>query len=317
MPTPKLDDALLIEALNLAEEYGSEHKAIQAGATTLTRSTLRDRVRQGILRGLKPTFRKDEKRLYTRQRLGRMHMVLPDIQAKDGVPNDHLEWAANYAVEKRPDVIVQIGDWADMESLSAYDRGKRSYEGRRYIKDINAANASLERFEAVLERHNRENPRDQYNPRKVLTWGNHEYRIIRATEDSPELDGKLSLDDLEFERRGWECHEFLKPVEISGILYAHYFVSGAMGRPVSSAAALLRTRHQSCTMGHTQHTDIAMHPQTQHIALFCGTFYQHFEPYLGFQGNNQRRQLIMKFEVEEGRYDPLFVSMNFLKKSYS
>lgn len=317
MPTPPIDASLLQEAIDLHELHGSAHNSIKAGFKGCVASTLERRMRTAILKGYKPTQKKDAPRFYEKKRLGEVHMVMPDIQAKADVSDEHLEWAANYAVEKKPDVIVQIGDWADMESLSSYDKGKRSYEGRRYTKDIDAANRSLNRFESVLERYNRENPKDQYHPRKVLTLGNHEYRIERATELQPELHGKLSLDDFEFKSRGWEVHDFLKPVEIGGILYSHYFCSGPMGRPVSSASALLRTRHQSCTQGHIQHTDIAIHPQTQHIALFAGTFYSHNENYLGFQGNNQRRQIVMKFEVENGRYDPLFVSLKFLSKAYS
>jgi hypothetical protein len=70
-----------------------------------------------------------------------------------------MRWIANYALEKRPDVIVQIGDWADMPSLSLYDKGKRCYEGRRYVKDIDAANFSLNLFEETIENHNRNIPR--------------------------------------------------------------------------------------------------------------------------------------------------------------
>lgn len=317
MPTPKLDDATLIEALNLAEEYGSPHLAVKAGATTIPRNTLDARVRAAQIRGLKPSFRKEAPRIHTRQRLGEMHMVMPDIQAKAGVPDDHLEWAANYAVEKRPDVIVQIGDWADFESLCSYDKGKLDYEGRRYVKDVDAANRSLDRFERVLERHNRDNPNDRYKPRKVVTFGNHENRVNRAVQIQPELKGKLTLDDLEFARRGWECHDFLEVVKISGIEYSHYFISGSMGRPVSSAAALLRERQCSATMGHVQHADMAMHKQTQYRALFAGCFYAHNESYLGPQGNSYRRQIIIKHEVKDGRYDMMEVSLAFLQKAYS
>lgn len=315
MPTPPLPDKLAQEALDLYEQH-QEYKKV-GEILGINGTSAQKRVRVALIRGMRPTVRKDAPRVYQGKRLGEVHMVMPDIQAKSGVPDDHLEWAANYAVEKRPDVIIQIGDWADMESLSSYDKGKRSYEGRRYTKDIDAANRSLARFEDVIDRHNRLNPKDQYRPRKVLTLGNHEYRIERATEIQPELHGKLSYDDLDFKRAGWEVHDFLRPVEIGGILYSHYFTSGPKGNPVSSAAALLRTRHQSCTQGHVQHTDIAIHPQTQHIALFAGTFYQHDEAYLSYQGNCQRRQIIMKFEVENGRYDPLFVSLKFLEKFYS
>jgi hypothetical protein len=125
------------------------------------------------------------------------------------------------------------------------------------------------------------------------------------------------MSDLDVTQYGFEDHEFLKPVEIDGVLYCHYFTSGAMGRPAASAAVVLRETQQSATQGHVQHTDIAMHRKTQQTALFAGTFYSHDEDYLGHQGNNQRRQIVVKHEVEEGRYDLMFVSLKYLEKAYS
>jgi hypothetical protein len=63
--------------------------------------------------------------------------------------------------------------------------------------------------------------------------------------------------------------------------------------------------------------DIAIHKKTLQTALFCATCYSHDEQYLGPQGNSQKRGIIVKFEVEAGRYDLLMVSLNFLKKAYS
>ena len=57
-------------------------------------------------------------------------MVIPDVQCKEGVDISHLEWIGKYAAEKKPDVIVCLGDFADMPSLSTYDIGKKSFEGR-------------------------------------------------------------------------------------------------------------------------------------------------------------------------------------------
>lgn len=303
------------EAVDLVAKWGGTTKA--AKMSGYSRSTLLHRHMRGASEGLRPTQLKEVPKAFKHERLGRVHMVISDIQAKPNCPHEHLGWIANYALEKRPDVIVQIGDWADMPSLSLYDKGKRCYEGRRYVKDIEAANYSLELFERVLEDHNRANPEDPYNPRKVLTFGNHENRIERATMLDAALDGKLTLDDLNFSRRGWECHPFLEVVDIDGIQYSHYFISGSMGRPVSSAAALLKARGGSATMGHVQRMDVAYHPQTQQIGLFCGTSYLHDEDYLGPQGNNAPRQIIMKHEVENGRYDLMAVSLKFLQKRYS
>ena len=71
--------------------------------------------------------------------------------------------------------------------------------------------------------------------------------------------------------------DFLDVVVIDGIAYSHYFTSGIMGRPVSSAKLMLTKKHMSCVMGHVQDRDIAfanradMKPM---IGLFAGIFYQ-------------------------------------------
>jgi hypothetical protein len=316
MAAKPLDDALLIEALNLSEEYGSSHLAVKAGATKLPRHTLEHRVTSARLRGLRPTFVKDAPRIYTKKRLGRAHMVIPDVQAKDGVRNDHLTWVGNYAVEKKPDVIVCIGDFWDFPSLCVYEKGKLPFEGRRYVKDVKAGRIAMEKFKKPIDDYNR-TAREKYTPEMHFTLGNHEIRLVRLVDDNPEYEGKFSLDDLDIPAYGWKMHDFLKIVKIDGIEYAHYFTSGVMGRPVSSAAALLRERQGSATMGHVQFTDHAIHKKTQRRAMFCGTCYLHDENYLGAQGNSQRRQIIMKHEVEDGCYDLMEVSLRFLEKGYS
>ena len=60
----------------------------------------------------------------------RTHFVLPDVQAKDGNDFNFLSCIGRYIVDKKPDVIVCLGDFADMESLSSYDVGKKSFEGQ-------------------------------------------------------------------------------------------------------------------------------------------------------------------------------------------
>jgi hypothetical protein len=316
MASKPLDDSYLVEALNLAEEYGSAHLALVAGATKVPRPTLEYRIAQARLKGLRPTFVKDAPRIYSKKRLGRMHMVIPDVQSKPGVRNDHLEWVGNYAAEKRPDVIVCIGDWWDMESLSIYDKGTAPFEGRRYVNCVKSGRVAMEKFKKPIDDYNR-TAREKWNPEMHFVMGNHEFRIVRLCDASPEYAGKFSLDDLGISDYGWTVHDFLKVARVDGIEYSHYFTSGVRGNPVSSAAALLRERQGSATMGHVQHTDIAMHKKTQQIAMFCGTCYLHDERYLGQQDNCQRRQIVIKHEVEAGRYDPMFVSLAFLEKGYS
>jgi hypothetical protein len=240
----------------------------------------------------------------------RTHLIIPDVQAHDGAPTQHLEWVGKYIAAKRPDVIVCIGDFADLPSLCSYDKGKKSFEGRRYVNDIEAAREAME----LLVSQFRDIP--GYKPRMVLTLGNHEDRITRAVEDAAILEGAIGLHDLGYEAMGWEVHPFLEIVKIDGIEYSHYFTTGVMGRPVTSAAALLRVRQCSAVMGHTQATDVSFHPKTQAIGIFAGTCYLHDEPYLGLQGNNQRRQIVMLYEVADGHFDPLFISLGYLRRRY-
>lgn len=311
MPYPKVSDADKQQALDIVEIHGSGHVAKLAGANLgLAPNTIDRRASLARIAGMKPTVRKDAPRIHQNQRLGRMHMVVPDTQVKPGVNTDHLEWAGHYAVDKRPDVIVHIGDHWDMPCLSSYDKGKLSFEGRRYVNDVKAGRDAMERFLAPIK------AATDYNPRLVFCVGNHESRITRFADEFPEMAGKVDIDDLGIRDYGWEFVPFLKPIEIDGILYCHYFTSGVMGRPASSAAVVLRETQQSATQGHVQHTDIAIHKKTQQTALFAGTFYSHNEEYLGHQGNNQRRQIVIKHEVEDGRYDPMFVSLRFLQKAY-
>ena len=315
MPTPKLTTQQMQEALDLIEQYGSGYNARKNGIK-IAENTLNHRAHRARLEGMRPTFRKDAPRFYTQKRLGRMHLVIPDVQARADVPLEHLEWIGNYIVEKKPDVVLQIGDFADMPSLSMYDRGKLAAEGRRYTRDIHAVHKAMDTLLKPIQDFNRTS-KEKYKPELHLTMGNHEFRILRETEDNPRYEGKMSYADLAYEDFGWKVHDFLKVIELDGIEYAHYFTSGVYGRPVSSAAALLRERQKSCTQGHVQYTDMAIHKKTQNIGLFCGVCYLHDEPYLGPQGNASRRQIIVKHEVENGKYDPMFVSLKFLEKNYA
>lgn len=314
MATPPVKPEVLQEAVNLVERHKTVHYA--ARASGIKESTLKHRMQLGYLAGMRPTVEWEPPNPYTRERLGRTHAVIPDVQVGPGTPTDHLRCIGNYLVDKQPDVIVQIGDFADMPSLNSYTKGKREAEGRRLAHDIASVVHAMETLLKPIHDYNR-TAEVKYEPEMHLCNGNHEYRMEREVEENPNLEGMFHMGDLGYEDAGWTVHPFLEVVTIDGIEYAHYFTSGNMGRPVTSAQALLRERQRSCTMGHVQHTDMAIHKKTQHIALFAGICYTHDEKYLGPQGNATRRQIVMKHEVEDGRYDPMMVSLRFLQKRYS
>src|SRR3990167_2287493 len=311
MPTPKIDQKYLVEALDLVEEWGSGYLAAKAGVTKLPKNTIERRAAQARLLGPRPTHRKDSPRIYQRQRLGRMHLIIPDCQVKPGVRTDHLEWVGNYIAEKRPDVVVCIGDFADMESLSKYDVSTLRGENKRLKADLRVAKDAMDRLVKPIR------ACKGYKPEMHLTMGNHEDRLSRFANEHPYLEDVIGPHMLHYDDWGWKVHPFTKVVTVDGVEYAHYFITGESGRPVTSAAALLRKRHRSAIMGHNQKTDVAFQPTTHQWAIFCGVCNLHDEVYLGPQGNFVRRQILVLHEVEEGRFDPMFVSLKFLEKAYS
>ena len=222
----------------------------------------------------------------------------------------------------KPDVIVHIGDHWDMSSLSSYDKGTKSFEGRRYIHDIQAGNRAMDQFMAPITAERQRLQRlkkKQWNPRLVFTLGNHENRITRAVDKDAMLEDVIGYKDFNLEDYGWEVHDFLDVVTIDGVCYSHYFTSGVMGRPVTSARALLTKKHQSCVMGHVQDRDIAFSKRAdgKHMTgLFAGIFYQHQEDYLTPQTNGSWSGLWILNEVEDGEFDELPVSMRYLEKRY-
>ena len=249
-------------------------------------------------------------------------LVVPDAQVKPGTPTEHLRWLGNYIVAKKPDIIVNIGDFADMESLSSYDQGKKSFEGRRYRSDIEASHAAMsELFRplAVWQDQQRRNKKKLYEPELHLTLGNHENRINRAVNDDPKLDGTIGINDLQYESWGWQVHPFLEVINLQGISFSHYFVSGTAGRPASTANAQLNKTHNSCIAGHQQGLQIATGKRadgTLLTSVIAGSFYLHSEDYLGAQGNNHWRGALMLHGCENGQFDLNLLPMRYLQEKY-
>jgi hypothetical protein len=149
--------------------------------------------------------------------------------------------------------------------------------------------------------------------------GNHEHRIDRAIELDRKLDGLISIEDLQYKEFGWEVVPFLTPLNIDGILYSHYFTSGVMGRPCGTARAQLTKGHMSCVAGHQQGRDVSYAKRGDGklmTSIIAGSFYQHEEGYLNTQTNAHWHGVLMLNEVDDGQFDEMFISLEFLRKRY-
>ena len=239
--------------------------------------------------------------------------IVADTQAKPNVSLEYMKWIGKYIFDKKPDVVVHIGDAYDFESLSSYDKGKKSFEGRRLKADIEAGNESMKLLLAEFQK-------DGYNPRLVFCMGNHEARFDRLADEMPELDGFVGTGTLPLAEMGWEVQPFLKPINIEGIFFVHYLANPMTGKPYGGTAMnQLKTVGNSFVVGHKQCLDVAIRPTLDgkhQIGIINGAAYDFEEPYKGYTGNNHFRGITMLHEVKDGFGLPMFISLDYLKKRY-
>ena len=241
------------------------------------------------------------------------HLVIGDPHCNPKASNDRFLWAGKLARDLKPDTIICMGDFSSLDSLSSYDKGKKSFEGRRYKKDIDHAHDALEKFNKGL---------NGRRSRKVMLLGNHEDRIDRIVDETPELDGTISTKDLKFKEFGWEVFAYQEPVAIDGVHYCHNYPTGIMGKPISGdniARSLLLKNKVSSTVGHCHLFDYSMCtiPSGRKVlGLSAGCYLHHKEDYAR---NTQRlwwSGLIVKRNVRQGEYDIETIEYNTVKRRY-
>lgn len=240
--------------------------------------------------------------------------MIPDVHTHPEYDNDRLAALGRLIVKEKPDVIVCLGDFADMPSLSSYDKGKKSFEGRRYKADIRAAVSGQRKLLSPIKRYNkRRDKKNQYTPRLIMLGGNHEERINTAVNLSPELEGLLTIDDLQYSEFGWETIPFREKFHLEGITFCHYLPSGLMGKPIggiNQARSLITKQHVSCIVGHSHLFDHAEQTigdaeGTKIFGLSAGCF-SHMEQREGWNYDTMSlwwHGVVIFEDVSEGYYD--------------
>jgi hypothetical protein len=256
---------------------------------------------------------------------GRRHLLIPDAHACPGEDLRRFDWLGELILLLQPDVIVDIGDWFDMPSLCSYDKGTRSFEGRRYNDDIEAGHeADMRAFGPIVKYNGTRScqKKKQYNPEIYRIRGNHEQRILKCAEKEPMLEGTIGMEDItpRLTSLDFRVSPFLKPVIVDGVCYSHYFVSGIMGKPVSSARMMLAKHHISCTAGHAHLRDWAegIRADGSRIqGLICGSFHDpdHRSSYAPEQAQALWWDgLHIKDHVKNGDYDRTEISVRSLQR---
>lgn len=252
--------------------------------------------------------------------MSKTHLFITDSHSHYKHNNKRAEYLGHLICDLKPDVVIHGGDSADMPSLASFDKGKKSFQGRTYRADIDSHLDFLSRMFFPIRKAKRKLPRFYF------LEGNHEHRIKRAIDLQPELEGAIGFKDLELDRYFDEIVEYNggSPgvLKLDGVNYAHYFVSGVMGRNIAGehpAYSLISKQYDSCSAGHTHTADYAIRTDTNGRkihGLIAGTFSDYDNDWAGEANRLYWRGCVFKRGVDKGNYDPEFISLARMKKEY-
>lgn len=249
------------------------------------------------------------------------HLIIPDPHAHPEHNNDRADLLAKLIIDLRPDVVVNLGDQFDFPSLSGYDKGKRSFIGRSYSADVNSGAEFSDRLWSPVKKTKKR------LPLRIYLEGNHDHRIERALDLSPEMQGTIDFKDLQLDQWYDEVVRYDGQTpgiqEIDGVYYSHYFISGVMARPLGGehpAYSLYAKLGRSCTAGHTHTLDYCVRTSVdgqKNHNLVAGCFFDYNSDWAGKANDFYWRGVVIKRNVENGSYDPEFISLKQLEKIYS
>jgi len=245
-------------------------------------------------------------------------LVIPDTQVKAGVDIRHIEACGNYIAVHKPDVIVVIGDWWDMQSLSRYGT-KLELEGTRVVDDLQVG---VDAMNALFKPIQTKWLKQYYKPRKIFCTGNHDpsVRIQRLYDDYPQLEGIIKEPKLS--DWGFEVYDFLEVAVIEGIRFSHYFQNShsAKKSPLGGMIdTMIKNAGFSFVQGHQQGLKIGKHylgDGTVRIGIVAGSFYQHKERFMGTQGNEHWSGIIHLRNAKNGTADIAEIGIATMLEEY-
>lgn len=241
--------------------------------------------------------------------------VIPDRQNKPGVPLEHNRWVGQAIRKYRPDVVMDLGDGPDFESISRHSEpGTLAKEGKRLKDDIDAYNEG--------ERLLAEGMGDFEPKEKVRLWGNHNERINIYVDKHPELAGLIGphlLND-----KGWKVIPYRDGapgiIRIEGVRFAHYFAQPLTGRPIGGTISTRIAKiGGSFVQGHEQglkRGDFQYATGDMAYGIVAGSCYLHDEPYKG-AANRHWRGVVVLNEVQNGQFCEMPLSIDYLCREFA
>lgn len=241
MSTPPLTREVLQQAANAMAEHGSQTAA--ARALGMSRATFQHRLREAQRLRVDPQVTPPKPRIRVPARA--VYSPTPDSFDKAirvfvyGCAHDsplipdksRFAHAGRLASELQPDVIVDLGDSLDLDSLSTHAAPGSVDDFARpgFLKEID----SLDEACAAFHQHA---PDPDLIPRYHLN-GNHENRANRFEAMNPTSTDVYTLPIRQtFARYGWATKEYREWLFLEGVGFIHAPING-MGKEVGGVNA--------------------------------------------------------------------------------
>jgi len=229
-------------------------------------------------------------------------IAIPDIQAP---AHDEKAVATALAIVKgeRPDILIQIGDLCDLQSISRFK--KRDWQEARQTadKEIEAANTILDRFDKVTPK----------TTKKIFLEGNHDKRlelffVQNAAQLGESFKGIAIEEQLRLDERGYEYVRIKnQPYRVGHIGFIHgWFVNKY------HAFKTVNDGRESLIYGHTHdhQTFISKHLDTEQpsIGMSIGCLCDYRQAYLeGRPTNWSHGVAVVYVDQKTGFFWPYFV----------
>ena len=180
------------------------------------------------------------------------------------------------------DYVVQIGDWATLDSLSTHAKPGTGSFGQlpSFVDDMQSLERSLKAFDAGLGK--------GWKGKKVFIKGNHENRAERYEEANPQVAGAIvsTIDGL-FTKHGWRVVPFGEVWFLNGVGFIHHPIN-IMGKAYGGVTADQRASKDltySLFHGHDHRRSVTEAPKigpvgsVQVVSVGCSLPYQYYEDY--------------------------------------
>jgi predicted MPP superfamily phosphohydrolase len=250
------------------------------------------------------------------------HLIFTDAHVAPGDTLTRFDALARLIINRKPDVVINGGDFFDMPSLSSYDVGKSSFEGRRLSKDLQegwlAQSVLMSRIKISKKR----------LPLFIALEGNHEHRLTKAVSTkSTLLEGIVDHRSFGWDKIGWQYVPYLGDtpdiISIDGIQYSHFVPTQGTSRAkagLNLAHHLVTTCMSTTVVGHSHNLDISRKVGIDGVArwgVVAGCFLDKSSPSFKYAGTGVKdwwSGVVILHNVSNGTFSDIeLISMETLR----